>query len=167
MSTSYQYASLTKRQWFSASALGGSGNRHGFGKNLTSRAFELLLVGIPGASAASCGIYAGCWAGDSIAIVGDNCDLWLKYDDDFDDVYADLIPMVNDYDGFEPLAEVAEECGRLYVQICHLIVTKQAIGLEAGMKLAFGANYWQRYKDLYPKLARFQLPRDLLPTAGG
>jgi hypothetical protein len=167
MSTSYYYTNLTKQEWFDSSALGGSGNRHGLGRNLTARAFELLLVRGSGRHAPSDAIEFGRWAGDSIAIVGDNDEAWLTYLENFTNIYVDLIPLISRYDGFESLAEAAESSNRLYVQICHLIATRQALELEIGMKEKFGANFLKRYKDLYPKLQRFEQPTDLRRPASG
>ena len=51
MGTTYHYANLTRREWFSTSAFGGSGKLNGLGLTLTGRTFELLLVGGYGKSA--------------------------------------------------------------------------------------------------------------------
>jgi hypothetical protein len=160
MSTSYYYTNSTRQEWFSASAFGGSGNRHGFGQNLTARAFELLLVRLPGRTPSD-HVQFGCWAGDSIAIVGDSDDDWPVYSERFTNLYADLIPFLFHFDGFEELGEVAAKCNRLYAQICHLIVSRQALELESAMKEEFGANYLRRYKDIYPTLVPCQHPRNL------
>jgi len=151
MSVTYHYANLSKQEWFDASAFGGSGDRHGLGLNLTARAFELLLV----------------WADDSIAIVGDTDEKWIEYRENFSDLYVDLIPLINQYDGFAGLAEVAEKNNRLYVQICHLIFTRQAMELESGMRERYGPNFRQRYKDVLPKLLPFEQPKDLRLAASG
>ena len=167
MSVTYHYTNLTKREWFDASAFGGSGNRHGLGLNLTARAFELLLVRGHQRQADADPIAFGRWADDSIAIVGDTDEKWLEYKESFADLYVDLIPLINQYDGFAGLAEVAEKSNRLYVQICHLVFTRQAMELESGMKARFGPNFGQRYKDVLPKLHPFQQPKDLrLPPSG-
>ena len=168
MGVTYQYANLTKREWFSASAFGGSGNSRGLGTNLTARAFELLLVRPYRRHAeAADAIEVGRWADDSIAIVGDDDAKWLEYFEQFADLYADLIPLINHRDGFEGLGEAAAKDDRLYAQICHLIVTRQAMELEGGMKARFGTNFRQRYKEVLPRLRPSQLPKDLRPTAGG
>ena len=161
MGTTYQYVNLTREEWFSTSAFGGSGKLNGLGLTLTGRTFELLLVGGYGRSTEPGPVGYGRWAGDAIEIIGDNDDRWIKCNEQFTDLYADLIPFINHFDGFEQLGQVAEIDGQLYVQICHLIVTRQAVELESGMKKTFGANYWARYKELYPKLHGFQQPRDL------
>jgi hypothetical protein len=167
MSISYHYANLSKQEWFGASAFGGSGNRHGLGINLTARAFELLLVRGYTKQTKEDPIAFGRWADDSIAIVGDTDKKWLEYLEQFVDLYVDLIPLINRSDGFAGLGEAAEKNDRLYVQICHLIFTRQAMELENGMKERFGANFRQRYKDALPKLLHFEQPKDLRPTTSG
>jgi hypothetical protein len=167
MSVTYHYANLTKQEWFDASAFGGSGNRHGLGLNLTARVFELLLVRGYQRQTEADPIAFGRWADDSIAIVGDTDEKWLEYRERFSDLYVDLIPLINQYDGFAGLAEVAEKNNRLYVQICHLIFTRQAMELEGGMKERFGPDFRQRYKDALPKLLPFQQPKDLRLAASG
>jgi hypothetical protein len=161
MGTTYHYANLTRREWFSTSAFGGSGKLNGLGLTLTGRTFELLLVGGHGRSAESDPVDFGRWAGDAIEIIGDNDDRWLQCNEQFTDLYADLIPFIHHFDGFEQLGQAATRDRRLYVQICHLIVTRQALELESGMKKTFGANYWARYKELYPTLHAFEQPKDL------
>lgn len=161
MSITYHYANLTKQEWFSASAFGGSGDRDGLGLNLTARAFELLLVTRSQQPDGQVRIEVGRWAGDSIAIVGDADEEWLEYQRRFADLYADLIPFINRRDGFSGLADAAAQDDRLYTQICHLIMSRQAAELEVGMKERFGSNFRQRYKDVIPKLQRFEQPRDL------
>jgi hypothetical protein len=167
MSVTYHYANLTKQEWFDASAFGGSGDRHGLGSNLTARAFELLLVRGYQRQTPEDPIAFGRWADDSIAIVGDTDEKWLEYRDQFADLYADLIPLINRSEGSAALAQAAETNDRLYVQICHLIFTRQTMELESGMKERFGANYRQRYKDTLPKLERSEQPKDLRSATSG
>ena len=71
------------------------------------------------------------------------------------------VTLLNQYDGFAGLGEAADKDDRLYVQICHLIFTRQAVKLESGMKERFGPNFRQRYKDAPPRLQRFEQPKDL------
>lgn len=161
MSTSYQYASLAKREWFSTSAFGGSGNFRGLGLNLSARAIELLLISGKGRHAPEDPVDLGRWAGNSVEIIGDNDERWLQFNEQFRDLYADLVPMIHRHDGFALFGGVAAKDNRLYVQICHLIFTRQVLELEPPMRETFGPNFRQRYKDVLPKLYRFQQPRDL------
>jgi hypothetical protein len=167
MSITYHYANLSKKEWFDASAFGGSGDRHGLGLNLTARAFELLLVRGYQRQSNDDPIAFGRWADDSIAIIGDSDEKWLEYQKHFADLYVDLIPLIHQHDGFAGLAEAAEGDDRLYAQICHLIFTRQAIELESGMKERFGTNFRQRYNDVLPKLHHFRQPKDLRPAVTG
>lgn len=167
MGITYHYASLTKQEWFSASDFGGSGKRGGLGFNLTAHLFELLLISDVGVrSDQRLRVDVGGWAGDSIAIIGDSNDQWLEYKARFTDLYADLIPMIYRNDGFAPLGDLAADDDRLYVQICHLIFSRQALDLEFNMRERFGPNFGRRYKDALPKLYPFQQPKDLMGRDG-
>jgi len=161
MGTTYHYASLTKGEWFSTSAFGGSGKLNGLGLTLTGRTFDLLMVAGHPRSKESGPIDLGRWAGGSIEIIGDSDERWLECYERFTDLYVDLIPFIHRYDGFEGLGEHAAKDEGLYVQICHLIITRQALSLESDMKKKFGASYLQRYKDFYRKLHAFEQPKDL------
>jgi hypothetical protein len=166
MGTTYNYANLTKREWFDASALGGNPKLLGVGEGLTAHAFALLLVDIRGQDLVSNSPgLLGHWAGDSIALIGDSDPAWLKYLEDFADLQADMILLVFRYDGFERLGDVAENYAPLFIQMCHLIVTRQAMHLEAPMKERFGPDYLKRFKELREKYAYF-VPKDLAKPAG-
>jgi hypothetical protein len=164
MGTTYSYANLTQREWFSADALGGSSKSSGLGFNLGARAFDLLLVR-GGGHSPSDPVRMGRWAGDSIAIVGDDDGEWLRYLEEFADLGADVILLVHAHDGFERLGEAAERDDGLFMQLCHLVVTRQALQLEPDMKSRFGANFRQRYKDLCAENRWFK-PKDISRVAG-
>jgi hypothetical protein len=148
MATTYHYANLTKREWFSTDALGGSAKFKGLGLNLTARAFDLLLVCIPGETVPEAPVSIGRWVGDSIAIVGDSDDNWLNYFAEFADLSADVILLIVSRDGFERVGDAAAEDDSLFVQLCHLVVTRQSLVLEPHMRKRFGFGFYQRYKDL-------------------
>jgi hypothetical protein len=150
MGTTYHYANLTKREWFSTDSLGGSAKLSGLGLNLTARAFDLLLVPVGG----------GRWVGDAVAIIGDTDDNWLQYNDEFADLTADVILLVISHDGFDRVGAAAEEDSSLFMQLCHLVVTRQAPDLELHMRERFGTRFWQRYKDLCRERMWFK-PRDI------
>ena len=88
MGTTYHYANLTKREWFSTDALGGSAKLSGLGLNLTARGFDLLLVHGFATSTSDSAVRPGRWAGDAVAIIGDTDDNWLQYHDEFADLTA-------------------------------------------------------------------------------
>jgi len=159
MGTTYHYANLTKREWFPVDSLGGNPKLSGLGLNLTARAFDLLLVqGFPPAAPDS-PVSLGRWAGDIIAIIGDTDENWLQYYEEFADLTADVILLVIARDGFEQVGDAAEKDRGLFVQLCHLLVTRQAPMLEPLMKQRFSTQLWQRYKDLCHNTA-FK-PRDI------
>jgi hypothetical protein len=148
MGTTYHYSNLTKREWFSTDALGGSAKLSGLGLNLTARGFDLLLVRSDTTAESSAKVRVGRWAGDAVAIIGDTDDNWLRYSADFADLTADVILLIIAHDGFERVGAAAEDDNALFVQLCHLCVTRQAPALEPLMRQRFGARLWQRHKDL-------------------
>ena len=147
MGITYHYASLTKREWFSADALGGNSKFSGIGLSLTARAFDLLLVRSHERAATET-VKPGRWSSDSIALIGDTEDDWLYYLKEFTDIEADVILMVYFSDGFERIASAAADDSGLFMELCHLVTTRQAMQLESHMKQSFGAKFLQRYKDL-------------------
>jgi hypothetical protein len=160
MGTTYHYANLTKREWFSTDALGGNPKFGGLGLNLTARGFDLLLVRNDTPTVADAPVHVGRWSSDAIAIIGDTDDNWLQYNSEFADLTADVILLVVSYDGFERVGDAAEGDSSLFMQLCHLVVTRQAPKLEAQMRVRFGMSFWQRYKDLCRDRMWFR-PRDI------
>lgn len=159
MGTNYHYANLTKREWFEADAFGENSKRSGLSYGLSSRALHLLLLG-DGSTAATSPINVGRWSSDSITLIGDNDNAWERYNQEFVDIAADVIMLVFAHDGFEPIAEAAERSNHLFMQLCHLVVTQQALSLERHMKEHFGSNFRQRYSD-FCKQNRPFFPKNL------
>ncbi len=91
MGTTYHYTNLTKREWFSTDSLGGDAKFRGLGLSLTARAFDILLIRSPTLTMHDGPVGMGRWSGDSIAIIGDSDDNWLKYNEEFADLTADVI----------------------------------------------------------------------------
>jgi hypothetical protein len=154
LGTTYHYTNLTKREWFSADALGGSSKFHGLGLNLTARAFDLLLLDLKHTNPTSLtSVDVGRWIGDHVALIGDTDDNWSMYYEQFADIEADVILMLFAYDGFEHLAAAAEDDDGLFRQLCHLALTGQAPALTPHLSQLFGTNFRQRYKELCGKAA--------------
>ncbi len=164
MGTTYHYASLTKREWFSTNALGGNSKLGGLGLNLTARGFELLLV--RGSAPPNSPVRVGRWSGDAIAIIGDTDTDWLRYNDEFTDLTADIILLVLSHDGFERIGDEAADDSSLFMQLCHLVVTRQAPALEAHMRKKFGIPFLSRYQDLCADRSWFK-PRDIARPGAG
>ena len=157
MGTTYHYASLTKREWFSTAALGGNSKLGGLGLNLTARGFELLLVRGPASPEST--VQVGHWSGDAIAIIGDTDSDWLRYNDEFADLTADLIILDAFQDGFDVVGDASAADDSLFMQLCHLVATRQAPGLEARMRTKFGTRFLSRYQ-IWLARSWFR-PRDL------
>jgi hypothetical protein len=152
MGTTYHYTNLTKREWFSADALGGSSKFNGLGLNLSARAFDLLLLDLQHTNpTSSTSVDLGRWIGDHIALIGDTNNKWLQYHEEFADIESDVILMLFAYDGFEHLASAAEEDNGLFRQLCHLALSQQAPALVPHLSQHFGTNFRQRYKELCGK----------------
>jgi len=147
MSATYHYASLTKREWFDAAALGGNPKRSGLGRNLASRALDLLLVDGCRRPEIHDPVRPGRWAGDSILIVSDMNDSWREYRDTFVALDADVFLLLHASDGFDDIAVAAERYAQVFLQLSHLVVTHQAPALECHVKQRYGADLYQRYEQ--------------------
>jgi hypothetical protein len=161
--TTYHYANLTKREWFSADVLGGSSKWTGLGFNLGSRAFDLLLLDRHPQDNDPRVVSIGRWAGDSVAIVGDATDRWLQYRAEFDNLAADVVMLIYRCDGFDSIAEVAQHDTSVFIQLCHLAVTRQSPELEPHLGEKFGSSFRRKYKDFLSK-SPTPAPFDLLRT---
>lgn len=150
MSVYYSYANYSKHERFGVDAVGGSGKLGAFGYTLASRAFHLMLVGPPrSAGSPPRGSRLGRWAGDSIAIVSEsNVSDWEQFETQFTDIEADAILTIFHADGFEQIGQAAQGDVGLFMELCHLAVTRQAIELDSPIKAAFGVRYLHRYKEL-------------------
>jgi hypothetical protein len=145
MGVYFHYANYSKRERFIASALGGGLKRGCLSHTLASRAFHLLLLDEPARASKD----VGRWKGDSIAIVGDEIlPDWEQFTREFADIEANAILLVLNEDGFEIIGDAAEKDSGLFMELCHLIVTRQAPDLERYMKERFGDSYLRRYKEL-------------------
>ena len=166
MGTTYHDANLTKREWFSTDALGGNPKFLGLGLNLTARGFDLLLVRGTATASPDDPVRVGRWSGDAVAIVGDMDDEWLRYYDEFADLTADVILLVVACDGFERVGDAAAEDSGLFMQLCHLVVTRQAPTLEAYMRERFGTRFYSRYQELCRERVSFK-PSDVARPGSG
>ena len=166
MGTTYHYANLTKREWFSTDALGGNSKFRGLGLNLTARGFDLLLVRGPAPAEADGPVRVGRWSGDSVAIVGDTDDDWLRYHDEFADLTADVILLVASCDGFERIGDAAADDSGLFMQLCHLVVTRQSPELEAHMRQRYGTRFYSQYQEKCRECSWFK-PRGIARPGSG
>jgi hypothetical protein len=164
MGTLYRYINHTKHEWFSAAAFGENNKLSGLGLSLSSRAFHLLLVDRGDLSGAGRVLQEGYWAGDSVALVGDDdCDdeTWRRYRTEFIDLDADVILFMYRRGGFDDIAAAAERSDCLFMQLCYLVTTHQAPpSLEPDMKRRFGGNFLHRHKQLWEELTWFE-PRNV------
>jgi hypothetical protein len=106
------------------------------------------------------------WVGDLVTIVGDSEEEWLDYQAEFADLDADVIVFVYNHGGFEQIGDAAERDTHLFMRVCHLVVTRQALALEPQMTKRFGAKFRLRYKELCDEWRSFR-PKDLARSATG
>ena len=157
MGTYFYYVNFTRRERFSISALGGGDKLSSIGRNLAARAFELMVTrrgtGLLGELPALCGR----WAGDEVAVVGDDWDEdWDAIRESHVDIGANVILLLMEFDGFEPLREAAEQDSFLFMQLCHLATTGQSKPLEKEMEHHFGVDFRRRYKQMCQERVWFQ-----------
>lgn len=93
-------------------------------------------------------VKVGRWAGDAVAVIGDTNDKWVQYHEEFADLTADVILFMVAWDGFDVVGDAAENDSILFMQLAHLVVTRQAPDLEPHMRRRFGNRFWERYKDM-------------------
>jgi len=164
MGTYYHYVNLTKRERFSIATLGG-GMKHGaIGRTPATRVFELLLTRRkqPDRPPESGSLSVGHWAGDQIAILGDDSEpAWEKIKEEFADIAANAIMLFKAIEGFEALGEAAASSDELFMEVCHLIVTRQAAGLMEPMQARFGSDFLSHYGKLCTERKWF-VPKDLV-----
>ena len=134
----YYYVNLSKSEMFAVDALGGGVRRSALGRTLAARAFHLMLTS-----------EGGRWAGDSVAIIGDDiAPDWQRIASEFANIQANAILTVFNSDGFEELAERATTDSRLMLQLCYLVSTGQAPELERDLNQICDDNYRKRYAAL-------------------
>lgn len=149
MGVYYYYVNLTKKEKFCIDTLGGSLRHRGLGRTLASRAFHLMLD-----------YSKGRWAGDYVAVMGDdNTPDWSHLSETLTDIDAIVILTLFYIDGFKEIGEIAKHDRYLFMQLCHLVVTRQALELEPLLLEYFGASYLKKYKELCKEL--YYLPKDL------
>ncbi|HYO09570.1 MAG TPA: hypothetical protein VER17_11415 [Tepidisphaeraceae bacterium] len=154
-------------------ALGGGSKRSAFAYTLASRAFHLMLDDYPGGYPSATRVLespwsqAGFWAGDSVAIVGDDQIVpdWERFAKEFAEVDANAILVVFNIDGFRQLGEAAERDDSLFMEMCYLVSTRQALALEPHLRRVFGHKYLHRYKELRQQLVWFH-PKNLAIPPG-
>jgi hypothetical protein len=160
MGTTYHYANFTKREWFSAGAFGENCKISGLGRSLAARAFDLLLIVGERPADTAGPVRSGRWAGDAVGIIGDDHPDWFGYLDEYVPLDADVLALVYGQDGFDGIAAAARSDDLLFIQLCHLAVTRQVPRFEPHLREHFGADVFRRYKALAGEVSWFQ-PKDL------
>ncbi len=113
---------------------------------LSTRAFCLLLTHSDHFNHIYRHTLIGSWIGDRVSI-GDE----TRWDDDYDrylDINANIIVMLYQIDGEEQLIESASEYNGLFVQIAHLIFTRQFINALSVFDSHFGKDWTKKYKQI-------------------
>ena len=166
MGTYFHYVNFTKRERFRISALGGGDKLSNVGLNLAARAFELMLTRRPAEEFKKLPDLCGRWAGDEVAVVGDDWDSgWDAIQKDYVDIGANVLLMLMEFDGFEPVGEAAERDASLFMQLCHLATTAQSGALEKEMEKHFGGDFRRTYKQMCRERSWFA-PLDVVEGGG-
>ncbi len=167
MGVCYHYINYSKREYFAISALGGADKFSGIGRTLAARAFELMIT--KHNPETRTGRYAICgrWHGDQLGIDGDDFNPeWDMILDEFRNIGPDLIMMLYEVDGFEPIADAATKDTFFFMQLCHLVLTNQTPRLADEMQLFFGARYPKKFAELCRESPWF-VPKNLSISTNG
>lgn len=152
MGAYYHYVNFSKKERFSVDSLGGGSKLGAIGYTLGSRAFHLMLVEMTGR-----------WAGDKIAILGDDhSPIWDEVYSDFIEIDANVIMTVFMEDGFDELKEYALEDTDFLMQLCYMADSKQALELESDLQSICSGSYKERYAELCKVNYKFR-PLDIIP----
>jgi len=104
-----------------------------------------MLIELPNQASRDCRCL-GRWCGDSIAIVEQEYPLdWEQFKSEYVDIAANAILTVYHEDGFDQIGKQAEQDQNLFLELCHLVVSSQAIELEPHMMKWFGKRYLGLY----------------------
>ena len=144
--------------------MGGGMKFNCIGNTLAARAFELMLTSTKARDHQPSGPHSmlGHWSGDSVAILGDDTEPdWERIKREFADIEASVILLVFEVDGFERLGEAAATDDTLFMELCHLVVTKQAPALAYSLQDRFGPKFLNRYGQLCQEMPWFR-PKDLV-----
>lgn len=146
MGVYYHYINHSKREYFAISALGGAIKFSAIGHNLAARAFGLLIAR-PNPET-HMGMYRICgrWCDDNVVLDGDDYNPeWDTITDTYRNIGPDLIPMLVEVDGFEPIAQAASSDDWFFMELSYLTISGQTPQLEAEMIRVFGEGYRSRY----------------------
>jgi hypothetical protein len=156
MGTYFHYVNFTKRQHFIIGALGGGIKFTSIGRNLSARAFELMLTK-PGVTLQKLPPIVGAWVGDEVAIIGDDWDSEGEMiRKDFVDIGANVVLMLMESDGFEDLKTAATAHDNFFMQLAYLATTRQSSAIEKEMEIHFGADFRRRYKQMCEEGGSFE-----------
>jgi hypothetical protein len=151
MSVYYHYVHLSKKERFAVDSLGGGIKRSSLGRTLAGRAFHLMLENV-----------SGRWAGDNIVIMGDDViPDWEQITAEFIDIEANAILTVFQADGFDEIRASAAHDNGFFMQLCHMVITGQAIEMEVQLQEMCGGSYQKRYAQLCQKRTWF-LPKNVV-----
>lgn len=118
----------------------------GIGRNgIANRTFCLLLT------QPSHGRYShtliGSWISDRVNIIGDYSESYKEFDS-YQNITANMILMLYQIDGAEPLVEAAKTNDYFFLQISYLIFTSQFTVILSEFNQAFGDSWSKNYKQL-------------------
>jgi hypothetical protein len=151
MGVYYYYVNHSKKELLPIDSFGGAIKWNGIGRGLGARAFALMMVE-----------NGGRWSGDRVAVVGDdNHSDWNSIKETYRDVMANAILSIISYDGFEEILDIAARESSVYMQLSHMITTRQAPELREMFIERFGPSFAKTYSN-FCKERTWWIPSDVV-----
>ncbi len=123
---------------------------------LSTRAFCLLLTKSDHFNYVYRHTLIDSWIGDRVSCIGDQ----TRWDYDYDsylNISANVIVMLYQIDGEEQLIETASKDNALFVQLAHLIFTRQFVDILPAFKNRFGADWTRKYKQILQEYSYYHV----------
>jgi hypothetical protein len=154
MSEYFHYVNHNKQMRFSIGVFGSNQKFGGLGCGLEAKAFCLLLTKSYKTKSLT---FAGSWAGDSVACVGDEHKLWQQCRQ-YKNVTANIIVMLYGIDDIaDQLIQIASFNDYIFVQIAHLILSQRLPKMADKFAATFGEAWVQYYEEIYRKNPSFEI----------
>ena len=103
---------------------------------------------------------------DDVVVLGDdNRDDWLTLRQEYQNITANAILTVADAGGIDEVLDCAESETGLYMQLCHLITTKQIPEFNDAFLKRFGTGFVKKYQNLCNERTHWA-PSDLTKLNG-
>ncbi len=144
----FYYANHDKKLKFSVSLSQCSDKFRGISYcHLSTRDFCMMLTKSDHFNYVNRHTLIGSWIGNRVSCIGDQT-RWNYDDASYLNISANVIVMLYQIDGEEQLIKTASEDDVLFVQLAHLIFTRQLVDILPAFRSRFGAEWTKRYKQI-------------------